>query len=397
MNLKERVILHVDANNFFASVETLDKPHLKGKPVAVSGNPKKRTGIILAKNEIAKKAGVLTGEPIWQAQQKCSDLVFLPPHHSLYQEYSEKLIKIYKTYTDRVEPFGIDECWLDVSGSLRLFESGENIAELIRKRVKEELGLTVSIGVSFCKIFAKMGSDLKKPDAVTVISKKNFKNLIYPLPINVLLGVGKKIKFALNKMNIFTLGQLVETPSNLLKDKFGKIGIELKQKLEGYDLEPVALHVPLPKSVGNGTTTVVDIVSEEEINTTINFLSQKVAERLREQKLFACGVSIDIKTPDFKHLGKEKRLHSATNSGQVIAKNAFELLKTFWDFKLPVRAVRVKTFALIVEGEISQASMFFDEKKQNLGYGLDEIRHKYGEDALLLASTIKGKEFLAKK
>jgi DNA polymerase-4 len=394
MNLKERVILHVDANNFFASVEMLDKPHLKNKPVAVAGNPEKRTGIILAKNELAKKTGVLTGEPLWQAHQKCPDIVFLPPHHSLYNEYSIKLMQIYKTYTDIIEPFGIDECWLDVSGSMRLFESGQKIAELIKERTKKELGLTVSIGVSFCKIFAKIGSDLKKPDAITNVSKKDFKNIVYPLPINTLMGIGRRMTSALNKMNVFTLGQLANMPTNVLKSKFGKIGVELKEKLEGYDTEKVAMSIPTPKSVGNGTTTVIDIETEEEIFATINFLSQKIAARLREKNLYAGGVSIDIKSPDFRHACKEKRLHSATNSGQVIAQNALDLLKEFWCFEKPVRAVTIKTFALIMQGEMNQTSIFFDERKRKLGYGLDEIRHKYGNDALLLASTIKNKKFL---
>ncbi len=397
MNLKERVILHVDANNFFASVETLNKPELKNKPVAVSGNPKKRTGIILAKNELAKKAGVLTGEPIWQAQQKCPDIIFLPPHHSLYSQYSEKLINIYKNYTDIIEPFGIDECWLDVTLSLRIFESGQNIAKLISQQVKKELGLTVSIGVSFCKIFAKIGSDLKKPDAITVISKQNFKQIIYPLPIQTLMGIGRRMRASLNKMNVFTLGQLAQMPSSVLKSKFGKIGIELKEKLQGLETEEVVKHTPLPKSIGNGTTTATDILTEEEIFATINFLSQKVASRLRKQNFFACGINISIKTHNFETFAKEKRLHSPTSSAQVIAQQALSILKEFWTFQTPVRSVRVKAFALAKQTQPLQTSLFFDQRKNNLGYGLDEIRSKYGEDALQLGSTLKSKHFLPNK
>ncbi len=396
MELKDRTILHVDANNFFASVETIDKPHLKNKAVAVAGNPKKRTGIILAKNELAKKYGVKTGEPLWQAQQKCPDIVFLPPHHELYNVYSEKLINIYKEYTDKIEQFGIDECWLDVTGSLRLFKSGEEIAHLIRERVKKELGISVSVGVSFCKIFAKLGSDYKKPDAVTIITRQNFKQIVYPMPISVFMGIGRKMQGHLNKMNAFVLGDVVKIPTKLLKDKFGKIGIDLKQKLEGFDIDPVQNQELPPKSVGNGTTTVVDITTKEEINATINFLCDKIAQRLRKQNLSALGVGIDIKTADFKYFGKEKRLLEPTNSSSVIAESAFSTLKEFWHFDNPVRSVRVKTFALVQQNTLAQTSLFYDEKKEKLGYGLDFIRQKYGNNSLVLGSTLKNKDFLNK-
>ena len=199
MKLKERVILHCDANNFFASCECLDKPELLSQPVAVSGNPAKRTGIILAKNEIAKKAGVCTGEAIWQAKQKCPQLVCLPPHHEFYQTVSDRLKNIYLTYTDHVESFGIDECWLDVTDSQKLFGDGMQIAETIRKRVKSEIGITVSIGVSFCKIFAKLGSDMKKPDAITQISKQDYKKMTYNLPLTDVIGFGRRLSATLSK------------------------------------------------------------------------------------------------------------------------------------------------------------------------------------------------------
>lgn len=397
MELKDRIILHVDANNFFASVETIDKPHLKGKPVAVAGNPKKRTGIILAKNEVAKKFGVKTGEPIWQAKQKCPDIVFLPPHHDIYEKYSDLLFDIYNQYTDKVERFGIDECWLDVTGSLRLFASGEEIANQIRKRVKKELGLTVSVGVSFCKIFAKLASDLKKPDAVTLLTRENFKQIVYPLPISVFMGVGRKMQNHLNKMNVFKLGDIVKMPTKVLEDKFGKVGVDLKQKLEGFDLDQVQSEKNIPKSVSNGTTTVVDIKTEEEIGATINFLADKIAQRLRAQNLLVLGVGIDIKTPNFEHYGKEKKLKEPTNSASVIAENAMEVLKEFWAFGDPIRAVTVKTFSVIKQDQLVQTSLFFDQKKENLGYGIDLIRQKYGSSALMLASTIKNQSFLDKK
>lgn len=396
MQLKDRTILHIDANNFFASVETINKPELKNQPVAVAGNPKKRTGIILAKNELAKKFGVATGEPLWQAKQKCPDLVFLPPHHDLYEQYSKKLLEIYKTYTDKIEQFGIDECWLDITGSIKLFGSADTIANTIRERVKKELNLTVSVGISFCKIFAKLGSDLKKPDAVTTISRENFKQIVYPLPISALMGIGKKTKVHFNKMNVFCLGDITKLPTKILSDKFGKNGIELKQQLEGFDIDEVMPQVDPPKSVGNGTTTTVDIITEEEISATINFLCDKIAQRLRKQELSALGVGIDIKTADFKHQGKESRLDQPTNSSFAIADFAMQTLKEFWKFDTPIRSLRVKTFALLSTKELAQTSLFFDEKKEKLGFGLDYIRIKYGNDSLILGSSIKNDNFLNK-
>lgn len=396
MELKDRTILHVDANNFFASVETIDKPYLKSKPVAVAGNPKKRTGIILAKNELAKKFGIKTGEVIWQAKQKCPDLVLLPPHHDIYNVYSNKLYKIYQDYTDKIERFGIDECWLDVTTSLKLFKSGEDIANTIRKRVKEELGITVSVGVSFCKIFSKLASDLKKPDAVTIILRKDFKKIVYPLPLSTLMGIGKKMQAHLNKMNVFKLGDIVLLSTKLLEDKFGKVGVDLKQKLQGFDIDPVESEERLPKSVGNGTTTAVDILSKEEIYATINFLSDKIAHRLRNKKLSACGVGVSIKTSEFKKHSKEKTISHPTNSSFIIAKTALDILKTFWKFDAPVRSVRVRTFSLLKENQLTQGYLFYDEKKEKIGHGLDFIREKYGEESLVLGSTLKNQDFLRK-
>lgn len=389
MKFKDRVILHCDANNFFASVETVSRPDLANKPVAVSGNPQKRTGIILAKNELAKKHGVKTGEAIWMARQKCPDLVCLPPHHDLYEQYSQKLKQIYLSYTEKVEPFGIDECWLDVTSSTRLFGSGPEIAEKIRQQVKKELKITVSVGVSFCKIFAKLASDLKKPDAVTIIDKNNFKKIIYPLPINAIMGIGRKMEQALQKMNVLTLGDYVALPDNLLDKKWGIVGVELKQKLLGNDTSEVASQISTPKSVGNGTTTIVDITTEEDFIATIGFLSEKIATRLREKSLLAGGVGVYVKTADFEHFSKERKLDYPTNSSCVIAQNAMKILKSFWNFDTPVRAVRVHTFALVDEQALTQASLFFDTKKQRLGYGLDQIWNKYGPDAIALASSVK--------
>ena len=218
--MKDKIILHVDANSFYASVECARHPELKNLPVAVSGNPQKRNGIILAKNEIAKKCGVQTGEAIWQAKDKCPNLVCIYPDMPLYEEYSKKMHKIFEKYTHLIEGMGLDECWLDVTETAHLFGGAENLAETIRAEIKKNLGITVSVGISFCKLFAKLGSDLKKPDAQTVISRQNFKEIVYPLPIESIIGIGHRSAKKLHKMNVFTLGDFLEVPAYILKNNF---------------------------------------------------------------------------------------------------------------------------------------------------------------------------------
>lgn len=388
MKLKERVILHCDANNFFASCECLDKPHLLNKPVAVSGNPQKRTGIILAKNEIAKKFGVSTGEAIWQAKQKCPDLVCLPPHHDFYQTISNKLKNIYLSYTDHVESFGIDECWLDVTNSQTLFGDGMTIANTIRERVKSEIGITISVGVSFCKIFAKLGSDMKKPDAVTQISRQNFKNLTYNLPLTDVIGFGKRLSTTLAKAGIKTIGDFVNTPTQYLQRKMGIVGVQMKDKLLGYDVDPVLVYAPLPKSVSNGTTTIVDIQSREEVSSTIAFLCDKISARLRKDNFFANTIGITVKTNDFKHFHHDTKMPYYTNDSIQLHTHALALLDTFWDYTQKLRSVTVRTSSLKQSSDSQQQSMFENPKIKNLGSGIDQVRQKYGKSAIILASSL---------
>ena len=257
--MKERTILHSDVNNFFASVESATRPELKDKPVAVTGNPKKRTGIILAKNEIAKKYGVKTGQAIWEATKLCPDLVCLPPHYDLYEEISEKLHQLYLNYSNFVEPLGLDECWIDVTDSLKyLKKSGKEIADEIRELVKQNFGVTVSVGVSFSKIFAKLGSDMKKPDATTEIPYEKFKEITYNLPLNSIVGIGGRLERKFTKMNVKTIGEFVLLSDEFLKELMGKTGVELKEKLLGEGEEKVLdyFSLPPPKSIGNGTTKI---------------------------------------------------------------------------------------------------------------------------------------------
>lgn len=385
--MKEKTILHVDVNNFFASVECSTHPELKDKPVAVTGNPEKRTGIILAKNDIAKKFGVKTGEAIWEAKQKCADLVTLAPHYELYQKISAELQELYQNYTDLIEPMGLDECWLDVTASLKyLGKSGKEIADEIRQIVKEQFGFTVSVGVSFSKIFAKLGSDYKKPDATTVFSRDNFKQKAYPLPLNSIVGIGRKLTAKFEKMNINTIGDFVNLDENFVEQITNKAGHELWLKLRGeYDEKVENFYESHPpKSIGNGTTTVVDVTTREDIEKVLTFLCEKIANRMKDSNFQASTVGVTVKTADF-HYSHHNKTFAAFRSNEDLYKNAINVLNTFWDFSKPVRAIRVSVSNLKSLEKTEQLSLFGQEANE-LTDAINEIKEKFGRDKIFIAS-----------
>ena len=385
----ERVILHCDLNNFYASVELLCRPEYRGKPLIVCGNPEKRHGIVLAKSNEAKSLGVTTGEAIWQAKQKCGpNLICVPPRHSMYGEISKKIFNIYVEYTDRVESFGLDECWLDVTASQKLFGNGKQIADAIRERIKNELGLTISVGVSFNKIFAKLGSDLKKPDATTVISRENYKKLIYPLPASDLLMVGKKTKDKLALMNIHTIGDLASASPKLLQDAFGIVGKQLISYAQGTGDDEVGLcykNTP-PLSIGHGSTLPIDAVSITVLTPVIYALCDMVGTRLRKHKMLAHGISVNLKDDEFHSFSHQITLSIPTDSSTVIARESINIINTFYDFSRfrPVRTVTISAIRLSGEDEGMQMSIFGEEneKASNLDKAVDKIRQKYGYGAV---------------
>ena len=390
----DRTILHCDLNNFYASVEILANPTLKGKPVIVCGNPEKRHGIVLAKSNEAKKMGVITGEAIWQAQKKCPDLVCVPPRHSVYGDISKQVFGIYAQYTDRVESFGLDECWLDVTHSKNLFGDGETIANTIRERVKNDVGLTISVGVSFNKIFAKLGSDLKKPDATTVISRQNFKSKIWHLPVSDLLMVGKKTASKLAIMNIHTIGDLAKADIKFIKKTLGIIGEELVHYANGEDDAPVGLASDCtpPLSVGNGTTMPVDAPDLNSLTPVVYALSDMVATRLRKNKMHAKGLHVSLKDNTFNTQSKQIILDYATDSGTILAKQALKVIESLHDFTLlpPVRTVTISAIRLTNDLDGYQLSMFGDsaEKASKLENSLDKIRQKYGYKSVTRGLTL---------
>lgn len=378
--------MHCDLNNFYASVETLLNPDFKDKPLAVCGDPKLRHGVVLAKSYPAKACGVKTGDTVIEARRKCPDIIFTPPHHSIYADYSRKVFEIYTRFTDRVEPFGLDECWLDVTASTKLFGDGKTIADNIREIIKTEIGLTASVGVSFNKIFAKLGSDMKKPDATTLITRENFKEKIWNLKANELIMIGSNTYKKLNDLNIFTIGDLANADINLMKKNFGIIGEKLVLNARGEDSTPVSLeydHTP-PKSIGHGTTLKEDVHSFNEIKPVIVALSEMVATRLRRHNMLTNGIHLNIKDNAFNDVNKQALLPSYTDSATDISDAVCELFQKIYNFnkQLPVRMISVAVYNLTEREDGVQASMFEHEKLSQLEHSVDKIRERYGYNIL---------------
>ncbi len=394
----DRTILHCDCNSFFASVECVFRPELKTVPMAVCGNPENRHGIILAKNELAKKAGVVTAETVWQARQKCPELVLVPPHHQEYVRYSNLVNAIYQRYTDQVEPFSIDESWLDVTGSRTLFGSGETIADAIRKAVREELGITVSAGVSFNKIFAKMGSDYKKPDATTVISRENYRQLLWPLPISEMIFVGKASRTALRELGIYTIGDLARAEPSLLLARLGKIGGVLSTYARGEDQSPVTSiydEPEEPKSVGNGMTFRRDLSGEDDLRIGVLYLADSVAARLRRHGLRCRTVAVTVKDPKFHTVSKQKILPRSTDLAKTIAEASLELIRSCWNPSAPIRSITI-TASRFHESGGDQLSLFQSAeeikdpgKRERLEQAVDQVRSRYGRSAVSFGRILK--------
>ena len=386
-------ILHCDANNFYASVECMLDPSLKDKYVAVSGNPDKRHGIILAKNQKAKECGIKTGEVIWEAKRKCPQLVLVPPQFDKYVYYSDKIFNIYCQYTDRVERFGIDECWLDVTGSMRLFKSATAIADELRERIKKEIGITVSVGVSFNKVFAKLGSDMKKPDATTVISPNNFKKKVWGLDVGDMLMIGRKTADKLKGLGIVTIGDLANTNPKILVDKFGVNGQKMYDNANGINDEEVRLYYNkhIPKSVGNSTTMPKDVTSRDEVKAVVMALSEMVAVRLRKYGFVAGGIHLGVRYNDLTYMGKQTKLPFKINSASCLCDQAMEIYDSI-KHPNPLRLLSVTAFDLSKGDEVLQMSLFDDERTQKLrrlDKSVDEIRQKYGYNALKSASLLE--------
>lgn len=375
----QRIILHSDMNNFYASIECVHRPKIRGCPVVVGGDEQLRHGIVLAKNDIAKAMGIRTGQTLWQTRQMCPDLMVIAPNYPLYQRYAKFLRQIYADFTDKIEPFGLDEAWLDVSG-----DDGVMVADKIRARIKEELGITASIGVSYNKIFAKLGSDIKKPDATTLISQTNFKLVAWPLPVEVLLYVGRATKLKLNRFGISTIGELAETPLSLLCNAFGKVGKVLHQFANGLDDSPVmrAGELSPVKSIGNSTTAPRDLVCNDDVKITMFILCESVCARMREHDFMCRTVVISVRDNELFSFERQAKLPRPSFVSGAIAHTAMQLFSREYNWSKPIRSIGVRCTDLIPANSPVQTSILCDEQKlrkqESLERTIDSLRKRFG-------------------
>lgn len=377
-----RTILHVDLNNFYASVECLYHPELRDKPVIVCGDAEARHGIVLAKNQIAKQAGIKTGDVIWEAKMKCPRLVQVPADFRKYLRFSRMARDIYADYTDQIESFGVDECWLDVSSSVHLFGSGQTIANTIRQRFRNELGLTCSVGVSWNKIFAKLGSDMKKPNATTVITKDNFQDVVWPLPVGELLYVGRSTRKKLQNRMVRTIGDLANADIQKLRSILGVWGETLWTFANGLDSAPVRLvgEESLIKSVGNSTTTVRDLQNNQDVKLIIYVLADSVAARLRKHGLKCKTVAISVRDKELYSFERQGKLITPTFVSDDIAKRAMELFNANYRWDKPIRSIGVRGADLVTANGNIQLDLF-DECKveaETLEKTIDSLRQRFG-------------------
>ncbi len=391
-----RSILHVDMNNFYASVECLYRPEIRSYPVAVAGDPLSRHGIILAKNMIAKSLGVTTGEAIWQAKQKAPGLVLVPPDYNKYLRFSRLARKIYYEYSDQVEAFGLDENWIDLTNSLQYLRSDPvSIADTIRRRVKEELGVTVSVGVSFNKIFAKLGSDMKKPDATTSIPYERYREIVWPRPVGELLYVGHATVRKLEPIAINTIGDLARTDIGILRRKLGKWGEILWLFANGMDTAPVRKvgEGEQIKSIGNGTTCPRDLTTEQDVKLVFTVLAESVAARLRDCGLKCEGVRIYLRDNDLLFLSRQTKLKHPCCTSSPLLDMAMELFRRNWRWQKPLRGLGLSAIYLVTADKHIQLSLFDDTAErllvqEQIEKTVDAIRCRFGRDAVLRASAL---------
>lgn len=379
-----RSILHVDQNCFYASVEMQRHPELRGRPLAVCGSQEARHGIVLTANYLAKPLGVKTGMAIWQARQKCPDLVVLPPDMNEYIRFSKMAREIYADYTDQIEPFGLDEAWLDVTGSVGIAGDAMHIAREISRRIKFELGITASIGVSDNKITAKLGSDYKKPNAITRIEKDNYKEIVYPLPVEDLLYVGPATKDKLRRGGITTIGALAEAPVDFLLHRLGKMGVVLHTFANGRDVSPVQTteYVPAIKSVGNSATTPRDLVNNDDVRLMLLLLAESVCARMRELVSRCTVVEIYIRDTELHSLIRQRKLTSPSCASAELADTAYALFLASYHWEMPIRSIGIRGSDLVEASAYEQTSLFQDAQRRDrwerIDRSVDALRQRYG-------------------
>ena len=380
----QRHILHCDCNCFYASVEMQEHPELRGKSIAVCGDPEARHGIVLTASYPAKRMGVKTAMPIWEAKQHCRDLIVVPASYGKYQKYSSYVREIFRDYTDQVESFGLDEAWLDITGSLGLFGDPVKIAKEISDRIKRELGITVSIGVSFNKITAKLGSDYKKPDGITEFNRTNYRELIWKLPVSDLLYVGRSTNRTLQKYGIRTIGELARTDPSFLERQLGKMGLVIYSFANGWDDSPVSAEgyqAPI-KSIGNSTTTPRDLENDQDVQIILMALAESVAARLRKHGFKCNVVSISIRDNGLFHFSRQRKLQEPTDITDEIMSAAYRLFRENYHWPRPIRSLGIRADDLVMGQVPVQLDLFMNEqrreKQEKLDRAVDEIRRRFG-------------------
>ena len=389
--MDDRIILHSDCNCFYAAVEMLHNPELRDVPMAVGGDPEARHGIVLTANYIAKRLGVKTGMALWEARQACKDVVFVPPNYDEYIRFSRKARKIYGEYTDLVEPYGLDESWLDITHSTSMLGtgSGMSVARQISERMKRELGITVSVGVSWNKIFSKFGSDYKKPDAITEITRDNYRQIVWNSPASDLLFVGRRTGAKLRKYGIITIGDIARADPEFLHDIFGKVGYILSAFARGEDQTPVTNDegcAPI-KSVGNSTTTPRDLICDDDVRLVIYLLSESVAARLRDNQFAGDVIGVSIRDNGLYSFTRQHRVSMPTNISGEIAHHAWQLFKANYDWEHPIRSVGVRVSNLVPDTAPHQTDLFVSEEQREKFLKADlavtDIRRRFGYDSIL--------------
>lgn len=396
----ERWIIHSDINHCYAQIEEMMYPELRNVPMAIGGHEEDRHGIILAKNDLAKKYHIKTGESLRDAFQKCPELLIVPPHYDDYLFYTEEVKRIYREYSDKVESFGLDEAWIDITGTEKLFhKTAMELAEEIQRRVFKELGLTVSMGLSFNKIFAKLGSDLDKKQGLAVITRDNFKDMVFPLPVADILYIGKATSSQLNERNIYTLGDLALSSKEYIKSFLGKNGEMVWLFANGYDTLSVNSSQQVIKSVGNGITAKHDIHTIEEAKIVLSMLAESVAKRLRQSNKLGSVISIGMRYKDLQGLSRQKRVDTPTNIAQEILDMVMILLRDNWNMAIPLRSLSISVSSLVEKETYAYQMSLFNTANEEDRYEqlhleevIQEIKERWGEKSIKYGHSLLDEE-----
>ena len=396
----ERWIIHSDINHCYAQIEEMMYPELRNVPMAIGGHEEDRHGIILAKNDLAKKYHIKTGESLRDAFQKCPELLIVPPHYDDYLFYTEEVKRIYREYSDKVESFGLDEAWIDITGTEKLFhKTAMELAEEIQRRVFKELGLTVSMGLSFNKVFAKLGSDLDKKQGLAVITRDNFKDMVFPLPVADILYIGKATSSQLNERNIYTLGDLALSSKEYIKSFLGKNGEMVWLFANGYDTLSVNSSQQVIKSVGNGITAKHDIHTIEEAKIVLSMLAESVAKRLRQSNKLGSVISIGMRYKDLQGLSRQKRVDTPTNIAQEILDMVMILLRDNWNMAIPLRSLSISVSSRVEKETYAYQMSLFNTANEEDRYEqlhleevIQEIKERWGEKSIKYGHSLLDEE-----